>query len=792
MEEYPVNGTKEQKFWYVYKKAKALGDKFPEVTAAQYAHESAYGTSNIANEYNNPFGQTEVGDKKGARKWKKFDSIDSAIAHRVKKWSPKYADAKDPITAMAKIQPSYSPNSDGNAGYMKAVATYLKQYKFYNGDVNIPNADVNPEFYGQGRAFNKEKRYAYTQDVVDKNYKDYNKRLADIQKRKADGKEPEDLLNQEAMNLQIEYQKKGFIPFFNNEIQKENEAKTPEIEKKAQQIVELTSALEDADIVYYLDDKGQQQIANISVNANSSNNKKVQELAKKYPSLFNKKNNFHYDFNLEPFFNKIEKDYEDLTGEKFDFYNKGKRGKDLNIDVSKTSVIANKINETFGSKNPYSGKTKLAKPITQENVVDKSKRKLKPLLEVINLPEDPYEEPPVQEELSTTDPERYTEEDLKKVEAFNLAKKEKQAKDDNLNNIRAYFENEARIPSQYQEEEFKDNFPYVDVLTGIAGAVFGLDMANKKIPMRDEQVSDAMRDYTAELSKLSQIGLRPEDESYAKQMLAEAYQSNLNMITSASGGNRNLVLGNLSAVENQRQEGLLKLGLAESAAKNEALVKYGEAIRYINDFDSNRDIANNERKYQNAMMTKQAGGQLAGAAFNSILENIQLAKENAPGSINQIIKSHYHREWFGVDTTLKDDGSGTQPYTVSWKIKQDAENIKKAENFNAFRKDFMQLGTDKQKALGDFAAENSNQDDMFKFVDYLKENDISGKEMKKENMSKAFSSGDMSLLYSEGEALNQIAKNKNSPNPEIKEQDIMSMAFENDKLAEQYNYPIFN
>lgn len=91
----------------IYDAAKKAGDKFPEVTASQWALESSWGKSESGK--NNVFGQKATASEPGTMRWthenvngqsvrtlakfKDYDSIDEAVAEHVKKWSSKYAGA---------------------------------------------------------------------------------------------------------------------------------------------------------------------------------------------------------------------------------------------------------------------------------------------------------------------------------------------------------------------------------------------------------------------------------------------------------------------------------------------------------------------------------------------------------------------------------------------------------------------------------------------------------------------------------------------------------------------------
>lgn len=191
--------------------------------------------------------------------------------------------------------------------------------------------------------------------------------------------------------------------------------------------------------------------------------------------------------------------------------------------------------------------------------------------------------------------------------------------------------------------------PIMEVATSLFGILNGNKMADTDLPERNEQVSETFRNFTAEIKKLSEIGLKPEEEAYAKNMLAESYQANLDMIQRASNGNRNILLGNLGRLDYQKQKGLMDLAVADSKAKTDALYKYGEAVKYISEFESQKDIANNERAYNNAMLTKEAGGRLASQGWASLMDNIQNYKENKPGSANAMLRTHYMRKMYDVD-----------------------------------------------------------------------------------------------------------------------------------------------
>jgi len=106
----------------IYRLAKAYGDPFPEVTAAQAAEESGYGSSHLAKKANNLFGQDAPSGSQGYKyidpiekkehNAMMFKSIADSVAYRVRTWKKYYGDAKTPEQAIINISKSgYNPHS---------------------------------------------------------------------------------------------------------------------------------------------------------------------------------------------------------------------------------------------------------------------------------------------------------------------------------------------------------------------------------------------------------------------------------------------------------------------------------------------------------------------------------------------------------------------------------------------------------------------------------------------------------------------------------------------------------
>jgi hypothetical protein len=122
-------------FNQIMESAKKAGDPFPEVVAAQWAIESGWGKHMTGK--NNPFGQTGVEGKDpgiriptprdpggGSKFFRSFESIDEAVAFRVKKWAPKYANAKTAEEALMMLQ-NYGRTPRYAQGYNNDWMSYV-------------------------------------------------------------------------------------------------------------------------------------------------------------------------------------------------------------------------------------------------------------------------------------------------------------------------------------------------------------------------------------------------------------------------------------------------------------------------------------------------------------------------------------------------------------------------------------------------------------------------------------------------------------------------------------------
>jgi flagellum-specific peptidoglycan hydrolase FlgJ len=142
-----------QFFSRIYKAAKAAGDPFPEIVAAQAVEESNFGRSPLAMEANNLFGQDAPSDYPPSQTYKyidpiegehtaiKFKSIEDSVKYRVRIWKEYYGDAKTPSEAITNLATAgYNPH----AIYPGKINGVLRDYGIVPNQPRPNMNDVRP------------------------------------------------------------------------------------------------------------------------------------------------------------------------------------------------------------------------------------------------------------------------------------------------------------------------------------------------------------------------------------------------------------------------------------------------------------------------------------------------------------------------------------------------------------------------------------------------------------------------------------------------------------------------
>lgn len=264
----------------------------------------------------------------------------------------------------------------------------------------------------------------------------------------------------------------------------------------------------------------------------------------------------------------------------------------------------------------------------------------------------------------------------------------------------------------------------VEALGYGALAMMGVEAGNVDMPVRNEEVSEAMKNYGAELSKISKMGLPPEIEGDLKIKLAEAYQTGITNISRASNGNRNLILGNQGQLDSARMSGIVDIAMLDMDRRDKAMAAYGEVQKYINEFDSNRDVANNERAYREAEKKQIAGSTLAQQGFASLIDSLEYSRANAPGSANDMMKQYMMFSISGINPNAKEGEPGSASYAAKVKENNDAKKSEK-EQLQSFINNSNKEDRERFKS---FVFENPNMDPTqnpeFKFENFKSEFDL--------------------------------------------------------------------
>lgn len=267
------------------------------------------------------------------------------------------------------------------------------------------------------------------------------------------------------------------------------------------------------------------------------------------------------------------------------------------------------------------------------------------------------------------------------------------------------------------------NIP-VEALGYGALAMMGVKAGNVDMPVRNEEVSEAMKNYGAELSKISKMGLPPEVEGDLKMKLAEAYQTGITNISRASNGNRNLILGNQGQLDSARMSGIVDIAMLDMDRRDKAMAAYGEVQKYINEFDTNRDVANNERAYREAEKKQIAGATLAQQGFSSLIDSLEYSRANAPGSANDMMKQYMMFSISGINPNAKEGDPGSATYAAQVKEKNDLRKSEK-EQLQSFMNNSNKEDRERFKSfVFDNPNMDPNQNPEFKFDNFKSEFDL--------------------------------------------------------------------
>jgi len=273
---------------------------------------------------------------------------------------------------------------------------------------------------------------------------------------------------------------------------------------------------------------------------------------------------------------------------------------------------------------------------------------------------------------------------------------------------------EMDIPDvwKYDVKNYKREMPWEALSYGAMGLI-GMGDAKTPLPERTDEISGAILSYTNNLKRMSEMGLKPEEEAKLKDDLAGAYQESLDNLVRASNGNRNVVLGNMGTLNKNRLDAIGNMAMMDVMKKDAAYEKYGKALEYVQNFNTTKAMDNHKIKLDAAKEKRAAGAALASTGFASMLAELQHQKDNGPGSMNHQYMKSMMVHLTGIDSDIIDKGDGSQPFTLSNNKKLKAEAFAKTNALIQTR-DKEQLNRDTWAAKPE--AEKNKYENYIQFV----------------------------------------------------------------------------
>lgn len=364
-----------------------------------------------------------------------------------------------------------------------------------------------------------------------------------------------------------------------------------------------------------------------------------------------------------------------------------------------------------------------------------------------------------------------TEADTKaKAEADAKAKKEQQIqarKNFDPTDLMNKFDTEYADP-KFKYTPGKQQIPF-DAVIGLASGIMGMEAADVDIKYRDEKISEGLMLYAQDLERIKRIGLPPEIEADLNMKISGAYQTGIENIVRASGGNRNLVLGNQGQVENARMNSLVQVSAMDIERRDKAMAAFGELQQYINEFDSRRDIANNERQYNEDQKQQMAGMQLAQSGMASFIDSLNYQRDNGPGSANDMMRQYFEFSTTGILKGAAPGEIGSPEYFAQKKIENDVliKNKNEYAQFtrtkNAEEQNLIAEILKKHPELDPTVNPQANVNDLKKYYD-----EFSGDAEKKEAFYEGKDISSLATMQAQKKTEEADAALKGQPSPEVK------------------------
>lgn len=371
---------------------------------------------------------------------------------------------------------------------------------------------------------------------------------------------------------------------------------------------------------------------------------------------------------------------------------------------------------------------KLSPPINRESALEKYGITQQEALEKGMFAQEAVEEEiDSPDEIEGTNPEDAEAEAKKKADQAKAeeARKAKEAASKRPPESFELLEGASRtdlIENRFKYIPGKQEIPF-DALLGLASSAVGSAAADVDIKYRDEKISEGMLQYAQDIAKIKEMGLPPEIEGGLKAKLNSAYQTGLTNIVRSSNGNRNLVLGNQGQLDKARMAGIVDIATLDIDRRDKAMAAFGEVQKYINEFDSKRDIANNERRYAEDVKKQVAGATLAQQGMSNFIDAIQYAKENGPGSIKDMYRKKFAFDTTGLIEGAKDGEPGSPKYAEAINLKREATKSKQqafGDFVGSLTRDEKDVATNFLKANPQYNPSTNSDANVMEFMEIVK------------------------------------------------------------------------
>lgn len=154
----------------------------------------------------------------------------------------------------------------------------------------------------------------------------------------------------------------------------------------------------------------------------------------------------------------------------------------------------------------------------------------------------------------------------------------------------------------------------------------GINNATKDLP--EWEIPQEWQKYTDTLETMANEGLTAAERGLYKEQSDRTFAYDIDAIERGAGGSSARYLGNAGAAAQRKYASDRKLASLEAQERDKDLQRYGQALQATNELDRMKF----EDEYQEDMLTKKSGANLARSGIQGIMDRIQYNKTYGEGS----------------------------------------------------------------------------------------------------------------------------------------------------------------